>query len=50
MYTIKEFCAMFKISRATFNNWVSKGLVKVVKVDKAVRITEEEVARLKEGA
>lgn len=47
MYTIKEFCEIFRISRATFNNWVSKGLVKVVKVDKAVRITKEEVKRLK---
>lgn len=50
MYTIKEFCEMFRISRATFNNWVSKGLVKTVKVDKAVRITEDEVNRLKDGA
>ena len=49
MYTIKEFCELFKISRQTFNNWMAKGLVKVIKVDKAVRITEEEVERLKNG-
>ena len=49
MYTIKEFCELFKISRQTFNNWMAKGLVKVIKVDKAVRITEEEVKRIMEG-
>lgn len=47
MKTIEEFCEIFKITRTTFNNWRNKGLVKVVKIDKAVRITEEEIERLK---
>lgn len=49
MYTIDEFCKIFRITRQTFYNWVSKGLVNVVKVDRIVRITEEEVNRLKGG-
>ena len=47
MKTIDEFCKMFRISRYTFARWREKGLVKVVKVDKAVRITDEEIERIK---
>jgi excisionase family DNA binding protein len=47
MYTTKEFCEMFKISRQTFQAWVKKGLVNVVQVDRLIRVTEEEVQRLK---
>ena len=49
MYTIDEFCKIFRITRQTFYNWVSRGLVNDVKVDRIVRITEEEVNRLKGG-
>lgn len=49
MKTIKEFCEIFKISRQTFHNWQKKGLVKVIKIDKAVRISDEEIERLLKG-
>lgn len=49
MKTIKEFCDIFRISKQTFNDWKNKGLVKVIQVDRAVRITDEEIERIKLG-
>lgn len=47
MYTIKEFMAMFKISRQTIYNWMKDGYLKTVKIGGKVLITQEEVDRLK---
>ena len=49
MYTIKEFCKIFKITRDGYNGWVRKGIVKPTKIGGIVRITQEEVDRLKKG-
>lgn len=49
MKTIKEFCEMFKISRQTFYKWRKAGKIKVVKVDRAVRIEESEIKRFKKN-
>lgn len=49
MKTIAEFCEMFGITKATFHAWVNKGLVKVVRIGRTVRITDEEIERLKRG-
>ena len=47
MKTVTEFCKIFKITRGTFYNWERKGLVKVVRIRGIVRITDEEVERLR---
>lgn len=50
MFTIKEFCEIFKISRDTFYNWKEQGKVHPVLVAGTLpRIPEEEVERLKRG-
>jgi excisionase family DNA binding protein len=50
LYTIKEFCKMFKISRDTFYLWERKGKVKATRVAGHLpRIPKEEVERLKRG-
>ena len=49
MYTIKEFCEIFKITRDGYNGWVRKGIVKPTKIGGIVRITQEEVDHLKKG-
>jgi excisionase family DNA binding protein len=45
-YTLKEVLELLKISRQTFSNWRSKGIIKVIKIDKKVLIRKEEVERL----
>ena len=50
LYTIKEFCKMFKISRDTFYLWERKGKVKATRVAGHLpRISKEEIQRLKRG-
>lgn len=49
LYTVNDFCKMFSISRTTFYIWVKNGYVKVIKIGKRVRVTQEEVDRLKRG-
>lgn len=49
MKTIKEFCEIFKITRQTLRNWINDGKVKTIKIGKSVRITDKEIARLKNG-
>ena len=38
LLTIKEVCEKMRVSRQTLNTWIKKGKVKVIKVDKVVRI------------
>jgi len=46
LYSIDEFCAIFKISRPTFYNWSKDGKIKTVIVCKRKKITESEINRL----
>lgn len=48
LYSIKEFCNTFKISRDTFYTWKNKGVVNPIKIGGTVRITETEVNRILE--
>ena len=49
MYTTKEIAKMFKVSERTVKKWISDGEMKVVRVGGTVRISEEEIERLKRG-
>lgn len=49
MKTKKDVCRIFKVSLGTVNNWIKSGKLKVVKIGRSVRITEEEIERLKSG-
>ena len=47
--TKKDVCEIFKVSLGTVNKWIKSGKIKVVKIGKVVRISEEEIERLKKG-
>ena len=49
MYTTKEIAKMFKVSERTVKKWIADGDMKVVRVGGTVRISEEEINRLKRG-
>ena len=45
-YTVNEVAKLLKTTRQTILNWRKQGLISVIKVDKKVLITEEEIERL----
>lgn len=47
--TKNDVCEIFKVSLGTVNNWIKQGKIKVVKIGRTVRISEEEIERLKRG-
>lgn len=49
VYTKKDVCEIFQVSLGTVNNWIKRGRLKVVKIDRSVRIAPEEIERLKKG-
>ena len=49
MYTLKEVMSIFKVTRQTIYNWIAEGKIKVVKIGGIVRVSEEEVERIKRG-
>ena len=42
LLTIKEVMDKFRVSRQTVHNWIMKGKVKIIKIDKAVRIPADQ--------
>lgn len=49
MKTKSDVCKIFKVSLGTVNNWIKEGKIKAVKIGRSVRISEEEIDRLKRG-
>jgi len=49
MKTINEVAEIFGVCRNTVRNWIERGLIKAVKIGGSVRISNEEVERLKRG-
>lgn len=47
MKTIKDVVELMGVSRNTVNRWIKEGKIKRVKIDRAVRIPDEEFERLK---
>ena len=49
MKTIKEAAIIFNVTEMTIRRWIDSGVVKAVKIVGTVRISEEEIERLKKG-
>lgn len=49
MKTIKETAKYFNVSEMTISRWIKCGKLKAVKIVGTVRISEEEIERLKKG-
>lgn len=49
MKTIRETANIFGVHWQTVRNWISEGKIKAVKINRTVRIPEEEIERLKRG-
>jgi len=49
MKTIKETAKYFNVSEMTIRRWIESGRLKAVKIVGSVRISEEEIERLKKG-
>lgn len=49
MKTIRETAKIFGVHWQTIRNWIRDGKIKAVKIERTVRIPEEEIERLKGG-
>lgn len=47
MYTIKQAAEIFQVHYRTILNWIKAEKIKAVKVSRTIRITEEEIERVK---
>ena len=48
-YKVKEVAEMLSVTRQCIDKWRKQGRIKAIKIGKAVRISEEEIERLKRG-
>ena len=46
MLTIKELAEKLRVHERTVRRWIKKGKIRVIKVDRAIRISDEEYNRL----
>lgn len=46
MYSVTEVAKKFSVSRQTVLNWINKGKIKAIKIDRDYRIQEEEIDKL----
>lgn len=49
MKTKEQVAEIFGVTLGTVNNWIKKGILKAIKIDRTVRISDEEIERLKRG-
>ncbi|MFI3214414.1 MAG: helix-turn-helix domain-containing protein [Eubacteriales bacterium] len=49
MKTIKEFADFMSVSEPTVKRWIKRKELNVVRIGGTVRISEEEIERLKKG-
>lgn len=49
MKTIRETAKIFGVHWQTIRNWIRDGKIKAVKIERTVRIPEEEIERVKRG-
>lgn len=47
MKTIRETAKIFGVHWQTIRNWIRDGKIKAVKIERTVRIPEEEIERVK---
>lgn len=49
MKTIYEVAEIFGVHWQTVRNWIRDGKIKAVKIERTIRISDEEIERLKRG-
>lgn len=49
MVSVKEAAEIFSVSKRTVFRWIKSGEIKAVKIGGSVRISEDEIDRLKNG-
>jgi len=49
MKTVNEVAKIFNVKPLTIRRWIESGRLKAVKIVGSVRISEEEIERLKKG-
>ena len=49
MKTIRETAKIFGVHWQTIRNWIRDGKIKAVKIERTVRIPEEEIERVKQS-
>lgn len=49
MYTIQEVADMFRVTRKTIYQWINAGKLKVIRIERTIRIEQSEVDRIKRG-
>lgn len=49
MKTIRETAQIFGVHWQTIRNWIAEGKIKAAKIGHTVRISEEEIERVKRG-
>lgn len=49
MKTIYEVAELFGVHWQTVRNWIKDGKIKSIKIERTVRIPDEEIERLKKG-
>lgn len=49
MKTIQQVADIFNVHYQTIRNWINEGKIKAMKVGKTVRISDEEINKIKKG-
>ena len=49
MKTVKEAAEIFGVHWQTIRNWIKEGKIQAVKINRTVRISDEEIERVKRG-
>ena len=49
VYTILEVAALFRVNRKTIYQWINSGKLKVIRIERTIRIEQSEVDRIKRG-
>lgn len=49
MLSVSETAKIFSVSKRTIFRWIESGKIKAIKISGTVRISEEEIERLKKG-
>ena len=49
VYTIQEVADMFRVTRKTIYQWINSGKLKVIRIERTIRIEQSEVDRIKKG-
>lgn len=49
MLTVQDVANIFRVTRKAVYQWINAGKIKAIRIGGVIRITEEEVERIKRG-